>query len=101
MRLWLMWSTPSILLVLPVHSLKSIAFSNSNYPSVDFNAVNERPPTLIMNDSVIDMTVPAKTKRIVEKDCTTACQFESIEGRVAWLCPEKVLSNSNELSEMR
>lgn len=56
---------------------------NGDWSSVDLNVVKERPPTLIMIGSVIDMAVSEKTKRIVDKGCEAAGQFDSEKG--AWL----------------
>lgn len=43
--------------VLPAHWFDSIAFKNGDCSSVDLSVVNWRPPTLIMNGSVIDVAV--------------------------------------------
>jgi hypothetical protein len=86
---------------LPAHWLESNAYKNGDCSSLDFSVVNERPPTLIANGSVIDVAVPEERERIAEKGCEAAGHFDSKEGRLASLCLEKLLSSTNELHEIK
>ena len=63
--------------------------------------MNERPPTLTANGSVIDVAVPEQRERIAGKGCEAAGHFDSNEGRLASLCLEKELFNTNELYEIK
>lgn len=55
--LWLTKTTPLTQQVLPAQLLESIVAKNSDRSSVDLSVVNERPPTFIVNASVIVVAV--------------------------------------------
>ena len=67
-----MKGTPLMQQVLPAHRSESIALKNGDCSSVDLSVVNERPPTLIMNGSVIDVAVLRQEQRMLEKDKAVA-----------------------------